>query len=611
MALKRVQQDEPTALTGATALVPLGPESSWKTWKFTTKDWQSEAWRLYDIVGEFRFLGNWVGDSVSQARLYVTEVSETGEETGDVDDDRISQLASVPLGTGATRDDNLRLTGIDLAVCGEAYIVGESAHDDSEPDKWYVVTSDQVDTVGDRVVVNRSVIHGGGKRELRDGEDILIRVWRPHPNGINEADSPARAAIPPLREVELLTKREFAELDSRLTGAGVWPLPEGIDFPRGEDDPEGVAGFMAYLQRMVSRSMQDQSSASAMVPHMFTVPDSLIEHMDKLRPITFWSELSGEITQMKDKAIARVANAFEIPSEVLTGLADSNHWTAWAISEEGIKRIKPYLSYIADSLTRGYLRPALEAMGVEEPWRYSFAFDTSPLAVRPNRMSDAMELWDRTLISDSEAVKAGAFSEDQMPNDEERVKMLVVQAVRANPMLLAEPAVQDVLGISSMGISTTSAPGQPSIGTGDDEDEADGPPDNLDDGPPEDNEPTAATVLSTPDGTFNAAAKLMVMRALELAGGRMVSHQERRSPRFANIERHQLHTKVDRPVSREKADKLLEGAWVHIPEIAHDLGVRPDDLENVLHGYCVELLTRGMAHHDDLLSHALKIARGS
>src|SRR5690554_1424374 len=95
-------------------MVPLDSASSWKTWKFSNRDWQIEAWRLYDIVPEHRFLANWIGDSVSQARLFVTEVGETGEETGEVADPRIARLAAVPLGGGAQRDDNLRLAGVDL-----------------------------------------------------------------------------------------------------------------------------------------------------------------------------------------------------------------------------------------------------------------------------------------------------------------------------------------------------------------------------------------------------------------------------------------------------------------------------------------------------------------
>ena len=130
MALKRPKLSStttdprrfPASLSAATAIVELGAASSWRTWKFGNKDWQAEGWRLYDIVGELHKLSGRIGDSVSQARLYVTEVDDTGEETGEVEDEAIKRLAAVPLGTGSQRDDNLRLAGIDLAVGGECWI---------------------------------------------------------------------------------------------------------------------------------------------------------------------------------------------------------------------------------------------------------------------------------------------------------------------------------------------------------------------------------------------------------------------------------------------------------------------------------------------------------
>mgnify|MGYP001272968941 CR=1 FL=1 len=643
MALKRprIKDEGRRALAGATAMVPLDSASSWKTWKFSNRDWQIEAWRLYDIVPEHRFLANWIGDSVSQARLFVTEVGETGEETGEVADSRIARLAAVPLGTGAQRDDNLRLAGVDLAVGGECWIVGEGAAEDPEnaEGSWFVVTGAAFKRQGNDVIVRRPKTRGGDELKLRDGTDVLIRCWRPHPNDVDQADSPTRAAIVPLREIELLTKREFAELDSRLTGAGFWFLPEGIDFPRGEDDPEGLAGFMAYMQRAVAASMRDQSSARAMVPLMATIPDQMIEHLDKIRPITFWSELSSEISPMKEKAIGRVASAFEIPNEILIGMATANHWTAWAISEEGIKRIKPYLAYIADALTRGFLRPALERMGVTSPERYAFSFDVGPLAARPNRLDEALRLHERFLISDEEAVKAGAFSPDQMPSKEERARMIILRAVAQSPTLLSDPGVQAILGISGLSTLPVSVR-RPGIAPGEeDEETGDDIPDTLDDGPPEEEpEPgsnrslTAAldrraaraiearlndriaeiamtarpTPPPDPAHVFNAASKLIVLRALELAGGRLTTPAERRG-RWAGVPRHELHVRVG-PITPDKAVKVTEGAWDHLPEVARDLGVDAEDLGRLLRGYVFELLTRGMAHHDDLLYAALSIA---
>ena len=611
-----------SSLTAATAQVDLREGSSWKTWKFGNRDWQTEAWRLYDIVPEHHFLAGRIGDSVAQARLYVTEVDDTGEETGEVQDERIRRLAAVPLGTGSQRDDNLRLAGIDLAVGGECWIVGEGAarNPDQAEGTWFVVTGAAFSKSGDRVQVRRPQTRGGSKLELTDGRDILIRCWRPHPNDTDQADSFTRSAIVPLREIELLTKREFAELDSRLTGAGIMFLPEGIDFPRQEGDPEGMAGFMAYIQRAAAASMADQSRASAMVPIMATIPDHMVEHLDKLAPINFWSELSAEITPMKDKAIARLASSAEIPAEVLTGIADSNHWTAWLISDEGIRWIRGYLGLIADALTRGFLRRALEALGIANPERYAFAFDTSALAAKPNRLEEALQLHDRFLIRDDEVVKAGAFSPDQMPTIQDRAAQILLKLVTTQPDLILDPEVQRLLGlpaVQSVGLPPTAA--QRTDGDLDD-DASEGPPNGGEVEAPDEaraitaaldrriGELTATRVAAPPSpaAVFNASAKLMVMRALELAGGRLTTPAERRG-RWADVPRHELHHVVG-PITPEKAAKVTEGAWAHVGLVASDLGVDPGDLSALLQGYVHELLTRGIRHHDDLLFAALSIA---
>ena len=621
------------ALAGAAAAVDLGEGSSWKTWKFGNSSWQEEAWRLYDIIPEHHFLAGRIGESVAQARLYVTEVDETGEETGEVQEERIRRLAAIPLGTGSQRDDNLRLAGVDLAVAGECWIVGESAAENPEAAEgpWFVVTGAAFSRVGDKVTVRRPRIQGGRKLELRDGVDILIRCWRPHPNDTDQADSFTRSAIVPLREIELLTKREFAELDSRLTGAGVMFVPEGIDFPRQPSDPPGLAGFMAYLQRTAAASMTNQGDARSMVPIMATIPDHMVEHLDKLQPITFWSELSAEITAMKDKAIERLARSAEIPGEVLTGISDSNHWTAWLVSEEGIRWIKGYLGLIADALTRGFLRRALEHMGVPNPERYAFAFDTSSLAAKPNRLDDALRLRERNLIKDEEVVKAGAFDKDQMPTVQERAAQILLDLVKTQPDLILDPEVQRLLGlpnVQSVGLPATPI-ARASDGADPDEDET------TEGGPPNGGEVPAIGVAEaraieartidaalgariqaltatrtaappSPEAVFNASAKLIVLRALELAGGRLTTPQERHG-RWRDVPRHELHHHVG-PVPPEKARKVTEGAWNHVALVASDLGVNADDLDRLLQGYVHELLTRGIRHHDDLLYAALNVA---
>lgn len=648
MALKRPKQVEPatttpkpydpfaaehvqhrTALAGATAVVDLGDNSSWRTWKFGNRDWQAEAWRLYDIIGELHKLSGRVGDSVAQARLYVTEVDQTGEEQGEVEDENIRRLAAVPLGTGSQRDDNLRLAGVDLAVGGECWIVGENAATNPEQAEgsWFVVTGAALTREGAQVKVRRPQQRGGAKLTLTDGKDILIRCWRPHPNDTDQADSFTRSAIVPLREIELLTKREFAELDSRLTGAGVWFLPEGIDFPRADSDPAGIAGFMSYMQRAAAASMADQGVASAMVPIMATLPDQMIEQLDKIKPVNFWSELSAEIGPMKDKAIGRVASMAEIPAEVLTGIGSTNHWSGWLISEEGIRWIRSYLGLIADALTRGFLHLALTSMGVPNPERYAFTFDTSSLAAKPNRLEDALQLHDRFLLSDVETVKAGAFDIDVMPTIPDRAAQILLKLVTTQPDLILDPAVQQLLGlpaVKSVGVPATAGQNTDGMDPAADSPAVDGPPNNgtMPDQPADTGSARAitaaldhriraltATRVTTPPSpqmVFNASAKLMVMRALELAGGRLTTPQERRG-RWADVPRHELHHHVG-PITPAKATQVTAGAWTHVALVASDLDVDPDDLGALLSGYVHELLTRGVRHHDDLLYAALAVA---
>jgi hypothetical protein len=98
----------------------------------------------------------------------------------------------------------------------------------------------------------------------------------------------------------------------------------------------------------------------------------------------------------------------------------------------------------------------------------------------------------------------------------------------------------------------------------------------------------------------------MILRALELAGGRLTTPAERRQ-RWSNVPRHELHVRVG-PITPDKADRVMEGAWTHVGVVAEELHVDPGELERLLAGYCRELLTRGMAHHDDLLYATLSMA---
>jgi hypothetical protein len=295
----------------------------WQTWKFGSAAWQREAWRLYDVTGQLRFVANWVGHSVSRCRLYVAEVDESGEAGQEATDQEIASLAAGPLGSGPAKDEALRLLGINLFVPGEAYVVAEADADGSGEDRWFVVAGQQIRRMGDDITIRRSQIQGGGDMLYRPDVDLILRVWTPHPADTDQADSPTRSAIPDLREIEALRKREFAELDSRLAGAGVLFLPDGVDFPRADTDPPGVHGLSSVLQRAMAASLRDRSSAEAMVPIIAKAPADVIA---AIRHMTFWSDLNDQLLPLREAAVKSLAQSLDVPAEILLGLADSNHW---------------------------------------------------------------------------------------------------------------------------------------------------------------------------------------------------------------------------------------------------------------------------------------------
>ncbi len=571
------------ALTAAVATVQLDGVA-WQTYRFGSREWQTEAWRLYDITGPLRYVAGWIGNSVSRCRLYVAEVDATGEAGEETDDPDIAALAAGPLGSGPAKDEALRLCGVNLFVPGEAYIVAEADGSSTGDDQWFVVSGRQIRRTGDQIIIRRSMLFGGGDMIYRPDVDLILRSWTPHPADTDEPDSPARSAIPDLREIEALRKREFAELDSRLTGAGLLPLPAEMDFPRGPNDPTGLQGFTNRLMQAMGISLQDRSSAEAMVPIAITVPG---EFVDKIKPVTFWSELSAQLLPLREGAVRSLARSLDIPPEVLLGQADSNHWTSWQTSEDAVTtQIVPILSRIADALTTGYLRRALEQMGAD-PDAYVYAFDTSPLTVRPNRSADALSYHEAGLLSDEAAVEAGAFRPDQMPNDVERVRRLMERLVVANPQLITDPTIQNILGVGSISIAPAPTPAPTPAPAEDPGQPVDQPTDIPQRDPQAD--PTAALV---------AVANLAVRRALSLAGCRLVPHTQR--DRYAGTPRHQLHTRYGQ-ISPGRADDVLRGAWDELPDVAADLGLDPRQLQALLHGFAVELLTRGIGYDPHLL----------
>lgn len=621
----------PASLTAAAVPINLTDATSWQMFKLGDHRWQWEAWRHYDICGELRFVVNWIGNAISRCRMYAADIAEDGTVGDETTDKQAQLIAETMFGSPAAKAQAQRLMGVNMMVAGDVFIVAEGYQNTGQDgtadnDKWYVCSSSEVFRRGDDIMVRRSITHGGGTYRLDPEKDLLIRAWNPHPRRHDAADSTTRAILPVLRELESCTKRVFAELDSRLLGAGVLLLPDSIDFPRQPEDPPGIEGFTQVLGRTMATSLQQRDNAAAIVPIML---QASTDALDKIKHLTFDSQISEHITTMRTEAIKRMAMSLDIPPEVLTGMGGTNHWSGWQIEESSIKiHIEPLLIQLADALNIGYYQPALKAAGVQNPEKKTLWFDIAALTVRPNRSDQALQFAEKEYISAKAARDNAAFSDDDAPDDDELKYNLVKALVLAQPAYAGDPEVQKILGLPKISLPAPAAPeptgdslmpgdpgydeagtepadagnrplpGLPSVA----EAEAGGPPARAKGG--QKLGQLAASGRAVDEPLFYAADSA-VRRALELAGGRLVPGPQRAA--YA-VPKHELHTR--KVPTEQRVPALLAGAWSHIREQAPRLGVDADKLEELLGGYCTELLTRGMPHDPELLRDALLHTRG-
>jgi hypothetical protein len=511
-------------------------------------NWQKTAWVWYDTIGEFRFACSWVGNILSRALLYA---AEDGKPTDDPD--AVAAMEALFNGPDGQRE-MLRQLGIQFTVAGEAYLVGEDGGNDPLDD-WYVVAASELTRAPDgtwRV----------GKKDI--GNPLIIRLWRAHPRLQNRADSPARAVLPILSEIDGLTKHVAAQIDSRLAGAGILLMPDGISFATATQttdangDPKiNVTGdldpFLQELMDTMMTAIKNREDASALVPILLQTNG---EYLDKVRHLTFSTPLDQMAIELRQEAIRRLALGMDMPPEVLTGTGDVNHWGAWQIEEASIKaHTEPLLHVITDSLTDGYLRPYLEGLegwDEERARHFTIQADTSKMRLRPNRSQEALELYDRAILSKEATARENGFDPMDMMSDAGRAEFFTekVAGGSTTPELVGE-ALRD-LGVN---VSVPPPTAQDSIPV----QEARPTPSLLDH--PTQDPPDPDRTREVVSDEAAAIAEVVVFRALERAGNRIKSkYRDHISLGAENVPPHTLYRFTSR-LDKPEVDDVLMDAW--------------------------------------------------
>lgn len=589
----------------------------WRSYKFGDDSWQTEAWRLYDIIGELRFVANWIGSACSRVRIYVAETDSNGRIQQEVKNKKIAGLADTLFGGAPHKAEALRMLGINLTIAGDAYVVGRGT--DYESDEWFVLSCSELKRYSRSGVVEMTS-YDGVPEKLNPETDIIIRIWTPHPRRGLWADSPTRAAMPMLWEIERLTRYVFAQIDSRLFSAGLLPIPKETSFPDDDVEIPGAEGLTSLLMKVGSAGLKGEGTAAGVMPTVVEMPT---EALGKIELITFGSDLSKQAMDLRAEALRRFALAMDIDPSILTGAGEANHWGAWQIMEGQINiHIVPLMTRICDALTTAYLQPALKQLGEDED-RYVFWYDTAPLTVRPERLKDTREMYEAGLVSKSTVLLSGDYKITDAPTEDEDLLRFTRELMLRDPNLFQIPAVRKVAGYSDKVlppdtvVTPQTMPGQPGAGpppppappTGISATSGGPIPQestaiNAPGGPPP--SPPAVTASASVVNTF-FLANATVLRAMELAGKRLLTSTNR--DRWPDTPPHELHTKIH-VNGPDHAKKLLNGAWDHLSLLASHVNPDMDTLalQSSLDTYCTTLLVREKQHHPALLGEYLRNA---
>lgn len=615
MALRRSRElaiPEPVAnsLVASAARVRLD-DTSWRYYRLRDELWQVECWRLYDCIGELHFAAGWVGSACSRVRIYVAEVDELGRVGEEVEgNSKIEAIADTLFGGPAAKAEALRSIGIALTVAGECYLIGlarNTAANRDTRDKWLVVAPSELKRIGDNLQLRRG---RADWIDINPGRDIVIRLWTPHPRMMDLADSPTRAATPILLELERLTRYVFSQIDSRLIGAGILPIPSGLTFPRADGTIGDAGDLLMELTEAAKASLTGEGSAAGVVPILVEMPQEAISAM-KDKPISFESVMSEHAKELRDEAIRRLALAMDMPPEVMSGTGETNHFNAWHIEESAVKiHIEPLMTRICDGLTQAYLRPALKALG-EDPDRFCLWYDTAPLTVRPNRLQDTLNLYERGIVSAEAVRRAGDYKELDAPDQEEENTRFIKELLLRDPTLFQSVPIREAIGIEIEEVDPMTA-----LPAGDPNTPGPAPPPaperSVDGSQPGQDSPDlpqrtrpqgqggtsngliAGIEYVAPPSAELVLADTMVHRALQVAGARLLtrSHYEQ----WKNVPKHELHTKI-KVRDNDHADKLLLGAWDELPNLAEGLSYTGQVVvANALDQYCRTLMLRSLPH---------------
>lgn len=388
------------------------------------QQWQERAFYYYHHLGEVWYAAQFYARALRKVELYVAERNDQDGTLVRTENPAAISILEEVNGADGSRARILAAYGRLMFLTGECYLI-------RNPDgTWEAVSVTEV-VVGDDGRLQRYRSAGSRNPEvlalpgdagmLTDDTAIAYRLWRPDPQHSDEPDGPMRGVLDECEELLVKSRAVRAQELSRLASNGLLLVPaeldqEDEDATADADDAEQVSPLMRKLSRAMQDSIEQEGSASAVIPIIISGAG---EALAELRHVSLYDPSRAAVDANERMAVVkRIAIGLDMPPEVLLGVEDSNHWTAWQISEDTWSaHVEPVVIDLCGDLTSSLLRPTLEAEGIQDPpdARYVVWYDESRAVARPDRSKIALEVHAAQALSDEALREAAGFDEDDAP----------------------------------------------------------------------------------------------------------------------------------------------------------------------------------------------------
>lgn len=315
-------------------------------------------------------------------------------------------------------------------VNGRLKLVGEGEQD-ADDVKWEVLSTDDLMKAGNFDKMS----------EVSVSDARFWRLYTPSRRKRSRPDSPVRRVR---KDCELLMLYQ-ADLMSSSKGrqnAGVKAMPARLKDERlsngksfadqiAEDmnawrNPESAAGHMPLLAWL------EPEDAEVLItpPVKFADPDA-----------------TNDLLEKQHRATQRVAMGLDLPTEMMLGTGDVNHWSLWLIDRNNYEHhLDPLIVRILNDLTP-WFRARLAAAGIEAGrivlWR-----NPDSAVANPNDWEQSVYLYENLLVSDEWMLQKADVGKTSQPDDQERLRRLLERIITSNPGLISNlPGLSDVVGV--------------------------------------------------------------------------------------------------------------------------------------------------------------------